>query len=473
MKIATNPESRGYTLRMALPIFCVQLMQILVNNVDQMMVSAYSQEAVAAVGNANQISWLLMMLFTILSTATVILVTQYKGAGRTEEEKVIYPLSLLANIIAGLLVGAVCIFFGREIFRLMNISDPVVCEYAYQYLSITGGSIVFMSIMTTYNAFFRSNSLMKQSMIISIIVNLVNIVGNWFLISGHGPFPAMGVKGVAIATMISRIIGAVLLAFVYRINLGKIQWSLLRHFPFAQFKRILSIGIPAAGESISYNSSQLVVMSMINSMGLAATNTKIYIYLIVSFCYIFASALSETNQVSVGYFVGAKKPDEADKRVWRVLSGGVILAVLMTGLICLFSDDVLGLFVSMGGEASEEMVAEIFRLGKQVLLVEIFLELGRASNIVMVKALQAAGDIRFPVAMNVIFTWFFSVGVGYLLGIVLGWGLVGIWIAMCCDEVLRGLVLILRWRSGVWRGMSVIEDSQKAPVKHRFARLQA
>ena len=472
MKRVNNPESKGYTLSMTLPIFCVQLMQILVNNVDQMMVSAYSQEAVAAVGNANQISWLLMMLFTILSTATVILVTQYKGAGMKDEEKVIYPLSLIANIIAGLFIGAICIFFGRQIFSLMNISDPVVCDYAYQYLSITGGSIVFMAIMTTYNAFFRSNSLMKQSMIISIIVNLINIVGNWFLIFGHGPFPEMGVMGVAIATMVSRIVGAVLLAVVYRMNLGKIEWSLIKPFPTKQFRRMLTIGIPAAGESMSYNSSQLVVMSMINAMGIAATNTKIYIYLIVSFCYIFASALSETNQVSVGYFMGAKKPDEADKRVWRVLGGGVICAVLMTGVLCLFSDSILSLFVAMGGETSAEIAAEILDLGRQVLLVEIFLELGRASNIVMVKALQAAGDIKFPVAMNIIFTWFFSVGVGYLLGVVLGWGLVGIWIAMCCDEVLRGIVLIIRWKSGVWRSMSVI-DGEPAKCRKRYAHSRA
>ncbi len=473
MKRVNNPESKGYILSMTLPIFCVQLMQILVNNVDQMMISAYSQEAVAAVGNANQISWLLMMLFTILSTATVILVTQYKGAGMDNEEKVIYPLSLVANVAAGLLIGAICIFFGRQIFSLMNISDPVVCAYAYQYLSITGGSIVFMAVMATYNAFFRSNSLMKQSMIISIIVNLVNILGNWFLIFGHGPFPELGVVGVALSTMISRIVGAVLLAVVYRMNLGRIDWSLIRKFPMKQFTKMLSIGIPAAGESMSYNSSQLVVMSMINALGIAATNTKIYIYLIVSFCYIFASALSETNQVVVGYFMGAKRPDEADRRIWKVLGGGIICAVLMTGLLSFFSDEILGLFVMMGGETSAEIAAEILDLGRQVLMVEIFLELGRAANIVMVKALQAAGDIKFPVGINIVFTWLFSVGIGYLLGVVLGWGLVGIWIAMCLDEVVRGIILIIRWKSGVWRGMSVIDGNSSAAGRNKLAHSRA
>jgi len=469
MKRINNPESKGYTLSMTLPIFCVQLMQILVNNVDQMMISAYSQEAVAAVGNANQISWLLIMLFTILSTATVILVTQYKGAGMKNEERTIYPLSLAANIVVGIIIGIVCIFFGRQIFSLMNVSDPVVCDYAYQYLSITGGSIVFMAIMTTYNAFFRSNSLMKQSMIISIIVNIVNIAANWLLIFGYGPFPEMGVKGVAVATMLSRIVGAVLLAVVFRMNLGKIDWELLKKFPAKQFKRMLSIGIPAAGESMSYNASQLVVMSMINAMGLAATNTKIYIYLIVSFCYTFASSLSETNQVSVGYFMGAKRPEEADKRIWRVLGTGIMSAVIMTGILSIFSDSILSLFVAMGGDTSAEMAAEILELGKKILMVEIFLEIGRASNIVMVRALQAAGDIKFPVAVNVTFTWLVSVGLGYLFGIVFGWGLVGIWIAMCCDEIIRGLILIIRWKSGVWRGMSVIEENRTVKPRRRFA----
>lgn len=461
MRRISNPTAKGYTLSMTLPIFCVQLMQILVNNIDQMMVSAYSQQAVAAVGNANQISWLLIMLFTILSTATVILVTQYKGAGMRAEEKVIYPLSLFANIIVGIVIGVVCLCFGRQIFSLMNISDPVVCEYAYQYLAITGGSIVFMAIMTTYNAFFRSNSLMKQSMIISIIVNLVNVFGNWLLIFGRGPFPEMGVAGVAISTAVSRIVGSVLLAVVFRMNLGRIDWSVLRRFPLGQFKKMLTIGIPAAGESMSYNSSQLVVMSMINAMGLAATNTKIYIGLIVSVCYIFASSLSETTQVSVGYFMGAKQPDEADRRVWRTLYGGVACAVVMTAVLYCFSDSVLSIFVTMGG-ADEAMAADILALGRQILLVEIFLEIGRAVNIALVRCLQAAGDIRFPVGVNIIFTWLFSVGVGYLLGVWLGWGLVGIWIAMAMDEIVRGGILIIRWKSGVWRTLSVIGESKAA-----------
>lgn len=458
MKRALLPTDRGYLFRMTMPIFLVQLMQILVNNIDQIMISTYSQTAVAAIGNANQISWVLMLLFTILSTATVILVSQYKGADMKEKEQVIYPLSMAVNIIAGLIIGVVCIIFGRQIFTLMNVSDPEILEYAYQYLAITGGGVVFMAMIMTYSSFFRSNSMMKLAMVFSIIINILNVIGNWLLIYGVGPFPELGVRGVAISTIISRIIGAILLSIGFKVTVGGINWKLLRPFPKEQFRLMLSIGVPSAGEGISYDASQLVLMSFINTLGLVAVNTKIYISLIVSFCYLFSSALSETTQVTVGYFIGAKNPDRADKQVWKTLLLGSISAILVTSAIYFASDPILSIFLRLGGDVSEELIGGILELGKNILLIEIFLELGRSFNIVFVRCLQTAGDIKFPVAMSILFSWVFTVGLGYVLGIVLELGLIGIWIAMCGDELIRGIILMIRWKKGGWRKINLIDD---------------
>lgn len=458
MKRTLLPTDKGYLFRMTMPIFLVQLMQILVNNIDQVMISTYSQTAVAAIGNANQISWVLMLLFTILSTATVILVSQYKGAGMKEKEQVIYPLSMAVNIIAGLVIGIVCIIFGRQIFTLMNVEDPEILEYAYQYLAITGGGFIFMAMIMTYSSFFRSNSMMKLAMFFSIIINILNVIGNWLLIYGVGPFPELGVRGVAISTVISRIIGAILLSIGFKTTVGGINWKLLRPFPKEQFRLMLSIGVPSAGEGISYDASQLVLMSFINTLGLVAVNTKIYISLIVSFCYLFSSALSETTQVAVGYFIGAKNPDRADRQVWKTLLLGSMSAILITSAIYFASDPILSIFLRLGGDVSEELIGGILKLGKNILLIEIFLELGRSFNIVFVRCLQTAGDIKFPVIMSILFSWIFTVGLGYVLGIVLELGLIGIWLAMCGDELIRGIILMIRWKKGGWRKINLIDD---------------
>ena len=118
----------------------------------------------------------------------------------------------------------------------------------------------------------------------------------------------------------------------------------------------------------------------------------------------------------------------------------------------MFSDQIIGIFPSAD--------AEVLRIAKQLLLVEVFLEIGRAFNIIMVRALQTAGDVQYPVIMSIIFTWCLSVTMGYVLGMFFGLGIVGVWIATATDEILRGVVLIFRFKSGKWKKISLLNKAQ-------------
>lgn len=453
-------NQKNSMIRMTASIFFIDLFNILVNNVDQLMISHYSQTAVAAVGNANQISWVLMLLLTVLSNATVILVTQYKGAKSEELVKKTYAVALVSNIILGIVLGLVFIFFGRGIFAIMNVKDPEILNYAYEYIAITGGGTVFMALIMSYSAFFRSNAMMKEALIITIIVNVLNIIGNWLLIYGVGPFPELGVIGVAVSTVAARAIGTILLIIVFRKKIGRIEFKLLKPFPKEQLKKLLRIGVPSTGENFSYDAAQLVIMGFINAMGLVAVNSKIYVYLVVQAAYLFTSSLSEAMQVTEGYLLGAKRHDEANKRVMRSLALGIVVSAVLTTLIWVFSDQIIGLFLSGTDPNIIELRAEILSLCKTILMIDIILESGRAINFIMVRALQTAGDIKFPVIMCIIFSWFFSVGCGYILGVALGYGLAGIWIGMMLDECLRGVVLSIRWKRGGWRKIDLVSEKE-------------
>lgn len=454
---------KGYMLRLTLPIFLSYLMNMAVNTVDQMMVGNYSQTAVASIGNANQISSFLMMFFSVLNLASVILISQFKGAGDNRKEKVIYILAVLCNVIVSLVISVVCITLGRPIFRAMQVQEGAVLEGAVTYLRITGGTIIFQAMVMAYTSFLKSNSMMTWPLVVTALVNVINILSNWVLIYGVGPFPELGVAGAALATAISRAVGAILLAVIFHTRLGRFEWKLLRPFPWSDLKYMIKIGGPSAGESISYNVSQLVIMMMINSMGLVAVNSKIFVQSVVTFSYMLSFAIGEATMVVTGYMLGNKQHDDANRRVMRSLSTAVTVTVCISTLLYIFSRQVVGLFMSGTGDAEAMLLREdILNLCKRVMLLEIILEMGRSTSLVVIKALQTAGDVNFPVFTTITSTWLVAVLLSFVLGKVCGLGLLGVWIAMSCDEFLRGMIFIARWRKGGWRRLDIVSGAGKA-----------
>lgn len=292
-------------------------------------------------------------------------------------------------------------------------------------------------------SFLRGWSLLKLTMICSLVMNVLNISGNLILIHGWGPIPSLGVAGVCISTNLSKILGLVLIVWLFhRYTPTRLSFSYLRLFPFHTLRQILSIGIPCGGETFSYQCSQAVIMKFVNVFGIAVITTKVYAYIIAMASYVYSQSLAMATQILVGYFKGAGDNDEVDRRVKFT----ILVSVLISGSIAVFlffhSDAVFSIFTDD---------PEVHTLGKAILFVEIFLEIGRAINMNMVMALNAAGDVRAPITVGILFMWGIATLGAWLLGIHLGWGLVGIWIAMAADECTRGLVFIWRWHSGVWR----------------------
>ncbi len=448
---------KGYMLRLTLPIFLSYFMNMTVNTIDQMMVGNYSQTAVASIGNANQISSIMMMFFTVLNVASVILISQFKGAGDNRKEKVIYILALLCNGVASVFISVICLTLGRPIFTAMRVEQGAVLEGAVTYLSITGGTIVFQALVMAYTSFLKSNSMMTWPLVVTGTVNVVNILCNWLLIYGIGPFPEMGVAGAALATAISRALGAVMLAVIFRVKLGKLEWKLLRPFPFSDLKYMLKIGGPSAGESISYNISQLVIMIMINTMGLVAVNSKIFVQSVVTFSYMMSFAIGEATMVVTGYMLGNKQHDDANRRVMRSLITAVCVTLSVSTLLWIFSRPIISLFMAGSGDAEAMALREdILVLCKRIMLLEMLLEMGRSTSLVVIKALQAAGDVNFPVIITITFSWAIAVLMSYILGVVCGLGLTGVWIAMTIDECTRGIIFITRWRKGGWRKLDLV-----------------
>ncbi len=435
-------------IKMSWPIFIEVFLQMLVGNVDQFMISQYSQPSVAAVGNGNQIMNIIIILLTVMSTATTILIAQYLGAKNQEKISEVCTVSLVFNGLFGLVSSVLLITFHRQLFAWLQVPAEIMDETSI-FFSIIASGIVVQGLYFSFVASFRGYSWMKTTMAVSSVMNILNIFGNWLLIYGFWNIPALGVAGVAISTTISKCIGLIIIYYIFRKYLGiKISLKYLRPFPWESLKRILYIGIPSGGETLSYQLSQTTIMKMVNAFGLIVINTKVYVAIVAMFAYIYALAISAAMQIVVGYLIGSNKFDEVGKKVWYTMRISLFACTGLTVLLYLGSDYVLGIFTTD---------TEVLKLGKTILFIEIFLEIGRAINIVMVRALQAAGDIKTPVAVGIACMWSIAVGLSYILGIVMKMGLVGIWIAMATDECVRAIIFIYRWRSGAWKKRKLIE----------------
>lgn len=440
-------NSRSYLLGLTWPIFVELVLQMLVSNVDQLMVAKTSSTAVAAIGNANVITTLLLISFSVISMAATILITQYIGAGSTHRVAQTYTISLLVNFLLSLVISAGLSGFSGQIFSLMGVPRELMAE-SVSYLRIIGIGMPLQAVYLTFVAFFRANGMTRQTMLISIIINLLNIAGNFVLINGFGPIPMMGVAGAAVSSNLSRLIGAVIIIWMFRKFIAApISWSHLRPFPHKQLTLLLKIGLPSGGESISYNMTQLFIQAMCNTLPVFVITSRAYCNMFAMLSYIFTSAIAQATQIVVGYLIGARRTEETDQRVNSTLRVSMAVSFVISLLLCLFCLPLFGLFTSD---------PQVLKMCKTIMLIEIFLEQGRAANIVLFRALQTAGDIRFPICLNVTTVWTVAVGGGFLLGKVLGFGLPGIWIAMTIDEGFRGVVSYLRWRSGKWRSKHLI-----------------
>ena len=438
---------------MSLPIFVELLLQLLVGNIDQFMISKYSQEAVAAIGNGNQIMNIVIVVLNVMSVSTTILISQYLGAKNKSKGSEVSTASLLISSVFSILITILVILFNKQLFMWLKVPNEILAETS-RYTVIIASFVLIQGIYMTINSILRSYALMKEVMYVSILMNMINIIGNAILINGLFKAPRLGIVGAAISTNFSKCIGliAVTIILIKKVDI-KISLKYLKPFPIDTIKKLLFIGLPSGGESLSYNLSQMIILKVVNIFGTSVIATRVYGNMLANVCYVYSLAIGQATQVVIGYLIGAGREDEVENRVWSVSVISLVVSLAVTILIYFNSDAVFGIF-------SKDPV--VLAIGKKIIFIEIFLEIGRAINIVMTKCLIAAGDVYYPVLTTLTFSWVVAVGGSYILGVKLGLGLQGVWLAMMMDELIRAVIFAIRFKSCKWKNKSMIETSQVA-----------
>ncbi|SER93835.1 putative efflux protein, MATE family [Salipaludibacillus aurantiacus] len=436
------------------PIFIEILLHMLMGNADTLMLSQYDDDAVAAVGVSNQIMSVIIVMFGFVATGTTILIAQNLGANNNKKASHIAVVSICTNVIFGFGLSLVLFLYGRQILLAMNLPEELMST-ALIYLQIVGGFAFVQALLMTLSAIVKSHGYTKDAMYVTLGMNVINVLGNYILIFGAFGAPALGVTGVALSTAFSRGLGTVILFIVlYKRVKGELPWAfLVQRFPKEELRDLLRIGIPSAGEHLSYNTSQMVITYFVATMGTAALTTRVYALNIMMFAFLFSIAIGQGTQILVGHLIGEKRYEEAYKRCLRSLWIGMSVSTFTAFTFAVFREQILNIFTDN---------TQIIQLGSILLILTVILEPGRAFNLIVINSLRAAGDVKFPVYIGILSMWGVSVTVSYTAGIWLGLGLIGVWIALIMDEWLRGLLMLRRWKTRKWEKMSFVsEDKEK------------
>ena len=428
------------------PIFVESLLFSLLGGLDTIMLGKYSDLAVASVGIANQLIWMVNLMFGIITAGTAILLAQYLGAKTDEEEIVkLCGVSIGVNLIIGIIISILVFLVSSKLFVFLKAS-PELIPIGKSYMKIVGGTIFLQAILMTFTAILRSYSLTKICMSVTLVMNITNVIFNYIFIFGNFGMPELGVSGAALGTVISKIIALVILFYkVYKFILYKFNLNLFKPFPKDQLINILKVGVPSAAEQISYNLSQLAITSFVNMISIESMSAKSYLTTIVSFAFIFSVALGQGASILIGQFVGNRENDKAYNLCAYCIKISIVVSIIISLGIILFRNGIMSLITNN---------QSIINIACNVLLIEILLEPGKAINIVGINGLRATGDVKFPVYIGVISMWIFGVGMSYILGIKMGLGLIGIWIGFALDEWVRAILVLIRWKSRAWEGKS-------------------
>mgnify|MGYP004607651603 CR=1 FL=1 len=427
------------------PICFETLFYMLSGMVDTLMLSSVSDQAVGAVGTANTYIGVFIIMFGVISSGMVAVMTQNIGAGRPGSAYQARQLGLAFNAVIGVLMSVFLALFSGSMLRIVSIA-PALMEPAETYLKIVGGACFLNALIPIFSSYLRVFGYTKHSLIGTIVGNVLNIVLNSIFLFVLN----WGVMGVAVATVISRVVNLIIVAAMGAV-LIKAKQSPDRLPAGRILGQIIKIGFPSACETALYNVAMTLIVRYMNQMDTDGMNVtaRSYTMQIANFSYCIGAALAQANAIMTGWRIGAMEYDECNKGTKKAAIYGIIAATCFSVtfaasghfIVHIFTDDV-------------QMINLVVRL----LVVDIFLEFGRVTNLVYGQALKTSGDALFPVVMGAIFMYLFAVGGTYFLGIHLGLLAVGAYIAMAADECARAVGMVIRWKSGKWRNKRLVES---------------
>lgn len=438
--VAIVPRRRKSLLRLSLPMFVHSLLTFSVMLSEMLIMSAYSADAAAAVAVARQVLQIVFEMSGMIGIGAVILISHSLGRDDEEGARAIAALAIFANTIFGVVAGGMLFLCTPLVLYLLDVPGSILRETRL-YLSVACLAMVFNALATASISCLRAFGSSRIIVVTGLSLSLGYVLTTYVLVLGWGPIAPMGVEGAAYATLASRMAMALMFGVaVYRahglrLTLRPIQARL------ALVRRMFTLAFPSVSDYIGYGVYQLVLFGFVAGFGVESVLSRTYVMLAMSLLVLVIMAISQGNEVLVGYRCGEGRMQDAYRQALCSSLAAMLVTTFIAFLFWLFADRYLALF----GQSHTVLVHST-----HLLLLTIFIQPGFAFNTVLLQSLRATGDVRVPVLVSVGLTWGLGLPLAWLFCVVAGYGVEGVWCALIVEESLKACFMLWRWNARGW-----------------------
>jgi MATE family multidrug resistance protein len=403
-----------------------------------------SSTALAGVGLANQIVWLITVFFMAVSVGSTALIARARGAGDNTTANRVMRQSLIVGLIMGVLASLLGVLLAEPAIQVLG-ADADVLPRGVAFLRIVSSTFAPAALLFIGTAVLRGAGDTRTPLYVMLGVNIVNIALSWLLINGNLGAPTLGVAGSAIGAAVARGGGGlVLMALLFRGRSG-LKLSIDLHPESDILWRVVRIGVPSGGEQLVFQGALLIFVRFVTSLGTAAYAAHNVVLNIESLSFLPGMGYAIAASTLVGQRLGANQPDEAEASTYEALRQGGLMMTVLGAIMILLPHQLIALFVA------DPQVADV---GAGAMRIAGMLQPFLAVNFVLSGGLRGAGDTRWPLYTKLISTWGVRLPLVILL-LPLGFGLTGIWVAMCTDFAVQALLAFWQFRRGRWKKLWV------------------
>lgn len=429
-----------------LPFFIEMVLTNSMGTINTLALSRYSEASVASVGAAAQLMMMIFTFYGVVSAGASVVISQNLGAGKYKTAGDASIISIFFSACMSIIVGIILSVNAGAILTLMNLRGDLLQD-AVTYFRICITFSFFQAIYTSLSSVFRSYGKPRTAVKVSLFMSFTNALLNSIIVFRPFPFPLKGVWGIAVSSVLSQAMGMCLLFYFFKKASFQIRLErgTLKHISL--IGKIFSIGVPGGISNLSYSLSQVVSTSIVATLGATAVSTKIYLDNIFFYVGVLGLALGQSTAIMISRLAGAHMFEQASKLNRQNLKITIFCNVTLSLVIFLFGNQLIGIFTDN---------TEIIKIARNIMMIDLFVEIGRGFNHIENNSLKGSGDVFFPMLISITSCWIMSISFSYILGIKLGFGLIGCWIAFAMDELFRGILFFRRWRSGKWKGKVLI-----------------
>ncbi len=433
--------------RLALPVLLTNLLQSLVGVIDLLMVGRLSPLDIAAAGMGNTIRILVLVLVLSVAAGAMSMIAQARGARDPARMELVTRQSISAGLMLSMALLIIGLLLARPLLLLANSGgDPAAIPIATSYLQILFLGMPFLVLNIVFNRLMQGAGDTVTPLILTLGLNVLNIICNYMFMFGIGPLPEYGLAGAAIGTVVSRAVGVGLALTLFSSGRNVIKLGNGSFRPNWQlFRDIFGIGIPSGIQGIFRNGSRLLVVSLatsseLGSMGAAALAIGVQVE---SLAFMPVLGINVAATALVGQSIGSWQPEEAKRRGNMSIVIGLVLMIALTAPLSIFSPAIIRLFDPSANPLLQSAGTEYLRISTPFLA---FTAIAMVAN----GSMRGAGDTKPGMYSTMMTRGVTSVVLAWLFAFPLGYGSTGIWVALAIGLSLDGIYLLYRWRSDAW-----------------------